>query len=118
MYKQGDLVLVPVPFSDLSSNKSRPVIVVSNSSYNRKTEDIVVVAMTSVLKDEDYSVSMTSNSMEDGKLPLPSRVKCDKIYLLHSKLVQKKFGTVKSEKYVEIQNQILSLVKKENGAIF
>lgn len=28
--KQGDIVLVPVPFTDLSSQKRRPVIIISN----------------------------------------------------------------------------------------
>ena len=47
MYEQGDIVLIPVPFTDLSSQRRRPVIVISNSTYNQKTTDIVVVAMTS-----------------------------------------------------------------------
>jgi len=25
MYKKGDILLIPIPFSDLSSNKKRPV---------------------------------------------------------------------------------------------
>ena len=45
--EQGDIVLVPVPFTDLSSKKRRPVIVVSNNTYNRQSADVIVVAMTS-----------------------------------------------------------------------
>jgi hypothetical protein len=33
--EQGDILLIPVPFTDLSSQKRRPVIVISNASYNR-----------------------------------------------------------------------------------
>ena len=47
MYEQRDMVLIPVPFSDLKSKRRRPVIVISNNLYNQKTEDIVVVAVTS-----------------------------------------------------------------------
>lgn len=43
----GDIVLIPVPFTDLSSRKRRPVIVISNDDYNGRTRDVVVVAMTS-----------------------------------------------------------------------
>jgi len=45
--RQGDIVLVPVPFTDLSSRKRRPVIVVSSDAYNSDGPDMVVVAMTS-----------------------------------------------------------------------
>ncbi len=43
MFKQGDILLIAIPFSDLTSSKKRPVLVLSNSGYNSKTEDIVVV---------------------------------------------------------------------------
>ena len=29
MYKRGEIVLIPVPFSDLSASKRRPVLVIS-----------------------------------------------------------------------------------------
>ena len=47
MPSQGDIVLIPIPFTDLSSRKRRPVIVISNDEYNRTAPDVVVVAMTS-----------------------------------------------------------------------
>ncbi|WP_420489900.1 type II toxin-antitoxin system PemK/MazF family toxin [Neobacillus drentensis] len=40
--------------SDLYSKKQRPLIIISNNHYNNLTEDIVVVAITSQLKDLDY----------------------------------------------------------------
>src|SRR2546423_1095571 len=55
MPEQGDIVLIPIPFTDLSSQKRRPVIVISNNQYNAKTTDVVVVAMTSNPQPTDYS---------------------------------------------------------------
>jgi len=56
IYKQGDIVLVPFPFSNLSSAKIRPVLVISNNVYNQKYLDVVVCGITSNLQATDYSI--------------------------------------------------------------
>ncbi len=60
MAKQGEIVLIPIPFTDLSSQKRRPVVIVSNDAYNSARTDIVVVAMTSNPAAADYSLAITS----------------------------------------------------------
>lgn len=35
MFKQGDILLIPIPFTDLTANKKRPVLVISNNYYNK-----------------------------------------------------------------------------------
>jgi mRNA interferase MazF len=62
MPEQGDIVLIPVPFTDLSSAKRRPVIVVSNNTYNQQRQDIVVVAMTSNPIAGTYAFTISSAS--------------------------------------------------------
>ena len=52
MYKQGDILLIPFPFTDLSSTKQRPVLVLSNTKYNESNQDIVVAAITSNLTEK------------------------------------------------------------------
>lgn len=44
-YKRGSIVLLPFPFSDQSSAKMRPAVIV-NPDY--PSEDLLVVAVTSV----------------------------------------------------------------------
>jgi len=34
MPEQGEILLIPIPFSDLQSVKKRPVLVISNDNYN------------------------------------------------------------------------------------
>lgn len=95
MPEQGDKLLIPVPFTDLSSRKQRPVIVISNSAYTRKTTDIVVVAMTSNPAPADYSFALTSADLARGKLNRPGKVRVDKVYTLSQAIVIKTFGRVK-----------------------
>jgi len=53
MIEKGDLILVPFPFSDQSGRKVRPVIVISNNNFNKHSEDLIVVGVTSnISKDK------------------------------------------------------------------
>jgi mRNA interferase MazF len=110
MPEQGDILLIPVPFTDLSSRKRRPVIVVSNDIYNRKTGDIVVVAMTSNPLTVDYSFTVTSSDLERGELNRTGKVRVDKIYTLSQSIVLKTFGRVDSNVLDRIRTMLQDLV--------
>ncbi len=94
MRSQGEIVLVPVPFTDLPSTRRRPVIVVSNDQYNRAATDMVVVAMTSTPPQNPYSFTITSADLASGTLNHPGTVRVDKIYNLSQRIVVKSFGKV------------------------
>jgi len=98
MFKQGDIVLIPVPFSDLTNRKQRPVMIISNNKYNEVTEDIVVVAITSQLKDLDYSIVIEEKDLSEGNLNVTSAIRADKVYTLSKKIILKKFGQVNGDK--------------------
>ena len=112
MHKQGEMVLIPVPFSDLQSKRRRPVIIISNELYNQKTEDIVVVAVTSNLEKKDYTILITQDDIEEGTLPQDSMVRVDKIYSLSQLIVIKGLGRIKQatfEKVVVLLNRLVAL---------
>lgn len=94
MPEQGDILLIPVPFTDLSSQKRRPVIVISNSAYNNASQDVIVVAMTSSPALAPSSFRITSADLLEGALNRPGTVRSDKIYTLAQAIVVKKFGRV------------------------
>ncbi len=113
MPEQGDILLIPIPFTDLSSQKRRPVIVISNNAYNHKTADIVVVAMTSNPVAVDYSFTITSSDLEQGQLNRPGKVRVDKIYTLSQSIVVKTFGRVKSQALDQIRSKLQDLTAKK-----
>lgn len=111
MYKQGDIVLIPVPFSDLKHRKQRPVLIISSDSYNEMTEDIVVLAITSKLKDLAYSVVIESKDLTEGELKVTSEIRADKVYTLSKNIVRKKFGQVNTEILEDVRVKINELIK-------
>ena len=92
--RQGDIVLIPVPVTDLSSRKRRPVIVVSSDSYNAVSPDMIVVAMTSNPALTPWSFRIESADLDDGRLNRPGTVRVDRIYTLAQNLIVARFGGV------------------------
>ena len=44
-YKRGDVILVPFPFSDQSTTKKRPAVIISSNNYNNISPDIIIMAI-------------------------------------------------------------------------
>ena len=80
-YSQGDVVLVPFPFTDLSTAKQRPALVVSSDALNSAREDVIVVAITSQVptKLADDELSIPSADLNACGLPKASIVRLSKI---------------------------------------
>jgi mRNA interferase MazF len=109
MYKQGDILLIPIPFTDLSSNKKRPVLVLSNNDYNNKTEDIIVAAITSNLTAKDYIVMLGNKDLEEGSLKVDSCIRVDKIYTLSQSIVISRFGAVYEHVIGDVRKSLYEL---------
>jgi len=108
-FKQGEIVLIPFPFSDLSSVKQRPVLIISSTNYNNKAEDVVTCGITSNLKDSEYSMLIESRDLIEGSLPVKSRIKVDKIFTLKQSLIKKKIGRVNKKLFTQLRKEILKL---------
>ncbi|MBI3623732.1 type II toxin-antitoxin system PemK/MazF family toxin [Candidatus Pacearchaeota archaeon] len=111
MIEQKDLLLVPFPFSDQSSRKVRPVIVISNDEFNQHSEDILVVGVTSNVSKDKYSVKLDNKDLEEGKLLTNCIVKVENILRLDRGLIIKKIGKTNKEKLKEIINIFNNIVK-------
>jgi mRNA interferase MazF len=49
-YTFGDVILVPFPFTDQSTTKQRPAVVISSSHYNTARPDLILLAITSQVR--------------------------------------------------------------------
>ena len=102
---------MPFPYSDLSSSKRRPVLVVSNDDYNKKFQDVVVCVITSNQYTDAYSLPLEKNDLEIGVLPESSVVKAHKLFTVHRSKIIRKFSLVKSEYFEQIVGKIKTLIE-------
>jgi mRNA interferase MazF len=93
-FKRGDIILVPFPFTDLSSSKQRPALVVSSDALNAASDDVLVAAITSQvpvrLTAEEFMIP--SGDLAACGLPKPSVVRLAKLAALHRQLVIRRIG--------------------------
>src|SRR3989338_6611929 len=100
-YNQREIVLVPFPFTDLSSIKQRPALIISTNSFNQK-EDVLVLAITSKIKQDKFRITISQKEIETGNLLLTSQVRCDKIYTLNKSIIRKKIAKIKEDSFEQI----------------
>jgi mRNA interferase MazF len=85
---RDDVVLLPIPFTDLSSSKVRPAVVVGHGSW---PGDLFVVPVTSQLQNADLIIGQW---VEAG-LNVPSGIK-GQICTVEVRLVRKVVGQIVS----------------------
>lgn len=106
---QKEIVLLPYPFSDLEGKKVRPAVIVSNDKLNENSDDCIVVPLTSVLKEEPYSIRINQEDLVSGKLIKPSRVRTDKLFTVEKRLTIMKIGVISNPAFENIKSKIFKL---------
>jgi len=108
-YKKGDIVLVDFPFSDDSSSKLRPALVISSEAVHA-TGDLMLMMITSKEKNDGLSVAIAPKDLEEP-LPLKSYLRCHKIFVLRSDLVVRKLSRLKKDCYDEAVDLLSMIVE-------
>ena len=103
---QKEIVLLPSPFSNLGETKVRPALIVSKNQFNKKSDDCIMVPLTTVIKDESYSVIINQENLVSGKLLKQSRVRADKIFSVQKNLIKMKIGMLNNNIFDEVKKEI------------
>lgn len=60
-FEFGDIILVPFPFTDLQTTKKRPAVIISSTTYHLAYPDLIIMAITSQVKQRDALKTCQSN---------------------------------------------------------
>lgn len=95
IYEKWDIVLLPFPFTDLTSSKKRPALIVSPKQYNSQF-DVIVAFITSKMdldyREGDYRIL----NWEKANLPKPSMLRM-KLATIDKAIILKQLGVLVSE---------------------
>lgn len=90
VFEFGDIVLVPFPFTDQSSSKRRPAVIVCSAAYLDARPDVILAAVTSQPSGGRFG-EVAIESWQEAGLRRPSVVK-PVLTTIDGKLVLRKLG--------------------------
>ena len=109
VYKRGDIVLVPFPFSDQTTIKKRLAVVVSSNIYNGASHDIVIMAITSQREKTTGIGECLIGNWQTAGLLKPSAIKAA-VSTLEQKLVLKRLGSLSPDDISSMENALKNLL--------
>ncbi len=104
----GDVVLVPFPFSDLSTSKLRPALVLAHAGR----EDWLCLQITSRPYADSFAIELADGDFSWGSLARTSFIRPGKLFTAHQDLFQRVAGHIKDEKLEQVRNRVVELVRK------
>ncbi len=111
-YKPGDVVLIPFPFTDLTTVKYRPAIVISSARFNKTQYDIIAVAVTSnpYAERKEYGYTLGKEECKRAGLFSPSTVKVGKITTIDQRLIRKRIGYLSHKTVAQISTHLHTIL--------
>ena len=100
-YRKWDIIIVPFPFTDLTTVKKRPALVVSPDNYNKSGQDVVIAFLTSRMDVSPRFGDYRIRFWQESGLPKAA-------------LLRMKFATIDREIIVK---RIGRLCEKERGSV-
>ncbi len=102
MYQKSEIVLLPYPFTDLSSSKKRPVLLLTKPNFQG---DFLAVQITSQ-SGYDLSMILEQDDLVMGDLPKTSFIRYDKLVTLNKLLIVHRIGRLSDTAFLSVKQAI------------
>jgi len=103
----GVVVTVLFPFSDLSSSKLRPAIVLADSGRG----DWILCQLTSKSYSDASAVQIEDEDFVSGSLHLTSYARPGKVFTANESLMVTQIGKLKDDSFREVANAVIHLLQ-------
>lgn len=105
-FVKGDVVVLQFPYSDLSSTKKRPAVVIATLSG----DDVILCQITSQQRNDRYSLQLLISDFKQGALPHESTIRPNRLFTADSKIIDYKAGILRDKKTKEIEKKLVDII--------
>jgi len=105
---KGDVIVVLFPFSDLSSAKKRPALVLATPDG----DDVILCQITSRLVSDRYAILIGENDFSSGSLRQDSNVRPTRIFTADKKIIQYTAGHLKDNMITAIVDRVVEIMQQ------
>ncbi len=103
----GLVVTVLFPFSDLSSSKVRPAVVLADSERG----DWILCQLTSKSYSDESAIQIEDEDFISGSLHLTSYARPGKIFTANESLMVTQIGKFKDDSFRKVANAVIQLLQ-------
>lgn len=109
LFKPGEIVVIPFPYSDLSKSKMRPALILADL----RNDDFIMAQITSKSYDDIFSIQISNSDLGKGSLNIDSYIKYSKVFTSNSTIITRSIGKLKRNKFDDVINKLVKLLKEE-----
>lgn len=105
---KGDVVVCPIPFTDLATIKVRPALVV----HPLTGKEAILCMITSTYHDDGWSVPLVDNDFQSGNLanPTGSFIRANRLFTIENQIIKARRGRINALKLQEVVEALIELV--------
>lgn len=108
-YEFGDIVLAPFPFTDQTSSKKRPAVVVSSAAYQQERPDLIIMAITSQIRPSATFGEVIITAWQAAGLLKPSAIK-PVLTSIEKSLILRKLGRLEEADRQELREALQKIL--------
>ena len=108
-YSFGAIVLVAFPFTDQTTTKQRPAVVISSAAYQRERPDLIILAITSQFSATRVFGEAIVRDWQAAGLIKPSALK-PLVATIDTRLVRRTLGALSSSDQQRLKEVIAAII--------